>query len=421
MPAYAYTGLNASGKTIKGIETADNVPALKASLKRQNVYLTTVVETAGAAGAGRASGGGGGTTSVGSREIDFGQFLDRVRPKDVAGVTRLMSTLLNAGVTLPESLVALTDQVESPRFKNILSDVGAKVNEGSSLADAMSAHPKVFSKLYINMIRAGEASGSLETVLIRIADFMDQQEEMRSKVTTAMFYPMAMALVGVGVVTLLMVKVVPGIAEMFEGQGAQLPFTTRSLILVSDVVAGYWWLLIIGAIGLVMGFKKWRATTIGRELSDRFILAMPVVGGLARKIAIARLARTLSTMLASGVQLLQALDIVRSLLGNVVLEKVLTQARDEIREGAGIALSLKRSGQFPPLVTHMIAVGERSGQLEAMLTDLADAYDRESSAAITRATAILEPVMIVAMGGSVGFIVFAIMTPILQMNQMGGQ
>jgi general secretion pathway protein F len=420
MPAYAYTGLNASGKTIKGIETADNVPALKASLKRQNVYLTGVVETAGAAGGGGARASGGGTTSIGSREIDFGQFLDRVRPKDVAAVTRLMSTLLNAGVTLPESLVALTDQVESPRFKNILSDVGAKVNEGSSLADAMSAHPKVFSKLYINMIRAGEASGSLETVLIRIADFMDQQEEMRSKVTTAMFYPVAMALVGVGVVTLLMVKVVPGIAEMFEGQGAELPFTTRSLILVSDIVAGYWWLLIIGAVGLVSGFKKWRATTIGRELSDRFILAMPVVGGLARKIAIARLARTLSTMLASGVQLLQALDIVRSLLGNVVLEKVLTQARDDIREGAGIALSLKRSGQFPPLVTHMIAVGERSGQLEAMLTDLADAYDRESSAAITRATAILEPVMIVAMGGSVGFIVFAIMTPILQMNQMGG-
>lgn len=420
MPAYAYTGLNATGKTIKGIETADNVPALKASLKRQNVYLTAVVETAGGGAVG-AHGGGGGASSVGSREIDLGQFLDRVRPKDVAGVTRLMSTLLNAGVTLPESLVALTDQVESPRFKNILSDVGAKVNEGSSLADAMASHPKVFSKLYINMIRAGEASGSLETVLIRIADFMDQQEDMRSKVTTAMFYPMAMALVGVGVVTLLMVKVVPGIAEMFEGQGAELPFTTRSLILVSDVVAGYWWLIIMALGGAVYGFRRWRVTTVGRELTDRFILGFPVLGNLARKIAVARLARTLSTMLASGVQLLQALDIVRSLLGNVVLEKVLTQARDEIREGAGIALALKRSGQFPPLVTHMIAVGERSGQLEQMLTDLADAYDREASAAITRATAILEPVMIVAMGGSVGFIVFAIMTPILQMNQMGSQ
>ncbi len=418
MPAYAYTGLNATGKTIKGIETADSIAALKQALKRQGVYLTAVAEAAGgSAGTSRATSGGG----LGSREIDFGQFFDRIRPKDVAGVTRLMSTLLCAGVTLPESLVALTDQVESPRFKNVLSDIGAKVNEGSSLADAMASHPKVFSKLYINMVRAGEASGSLETVLIRIADFMDQQEELRGKVTTAMFYPLAMALVGVGVVTLLMVKVVPGIADMFAGQGAELPFTTRSLIWLSSVIAGYWWLLIIAFGGMVYGFRKWRATPTGRELTDRFILGFPIVGQLARKIAISRFARTLSTMLASGVQLLQALDIVRSLLGNVVLEKVLTQARDEIREGAGIAPALKRSGQFPPLVTHMIAVGERSGQLEQMLTDLADAYDREASAAITRATAILEPVMIVLMGGSVGFIVFAIMTPILQMNQMGAQ
>jgi general secretion pathway protein F len=418
MPAYAYTGLNPAGKTIKGIETADSVPALKSLLKRQGVYLTAVTEaTRGAATAG---GGGATGSSVGSREIDLGQLFDRIRPKDVAGITRLMSTLLCAGVTLPESLVALTDQVESPRFKNVLSDVGSKVNEGSSLADALAGHPKVFSKLYINMVRAGEASGSLETVLIRIADFMDQQEELRGKVTTAMFYPVAMGLVGVGVVTLLMVKVVPGIAEMFAGQGAELPFTTRSLINISAVISGYWWLLITLFIGAVTGFRKWHATPVGRELTDRFILATPIVGGLARRIAIARFARTLATMLASGVQLLQALDIVRSLLGNVVLEKVLTRARDEIREGAGIAVALKRSGQFPPLVTHMIAVGERSGQLEQMLTDLANAYDRESSAAITRLTAVLEPIMIVAMGGSVGFIVFAIMTPILQMNQMGG-
>lgn len=415
MPAYAYTGLNPAGKTIKGIETADNVAALKAALRRQGVYLTAVTEAAGG------SASSGAARSAASREVDLGQFFDRIRPKDVAGMTRLMSTLLCAGVTLPESLVALTDQVESPRFKNVLSDVGSKVNEGSSLADAMAAHPKVFSKLYINMVRAGEASGSLETVLIRIADFMDQQEELRGKVTTAMFYPAAMALVGIGVVTLLMVKVVPGIAEMFAGQGAELPFTTRSLIAVSEIVSGYWWLLIMLLIGAIWGFRKWRATPNGRELTDRFILGLPVIGGLARKIAVARFSRTLATMLASGVQLLQALDIVRSLLGNVVLEKVLTQARDEIREGAGIAAALKRSGQFPPLVTHMIAVGERSGQLEQMLTDLADAYDRETSAAITRATAVLEPVMIVLMGGSVGFIVFAIMTPILQLNQMGGK
>jgi len=418
VPAYAYTGLDTLGKTIKGIETADSVPALKGALKRKGVYLTAVTEAAGgSAASSRATGGGG--TSVGSREIDFSQYLDRIKPKDVSGMTRLLSTLLCAGVTLPEALLALTDQVESPRFRNILSDVGSRVNEGSSLADAMANHPKVFNNLYLNMIRAGEASGSLETVLIRIAEFMDQQEELRGKVTTAMFYPMAMGVVGVGVVTLLMVKVVPSIADIFSGQGAELPLSTRALIGLSDFVVGYWWLIIMASVGTVMGWRRWKATTAGRLILDRTILSLPVIGQLARKIAVARFSRTLATMLASGVQLLQALDIVRTLLGNVVLEKVLTQARDEIREGEGIAPALKRSGQFPPLVTHMIAVGERSGQLEQMLIDVADAYDREASAAITRATAVLEPIMIVVMGGTVGFIVFSIMTPIMKMNEMG--
>lgn len=419
MPAYAYTGLNASGKNVKGVETADSVGALKAGLKRKGVYLTAVTETAtGGAVSSRATGGRAGG---GAREVDIGQFFDRIRPKDVSGVTRLMSTLLCAGVTLPEALVALTDQVESPRFKNVLSDIGSKVNEGSSLADAMAGHPKVFNKLYINMVRAGEASGALETVLIRIADFMDQQEELRGKITTAMFYPVAMFIVGVGVVALLMIKVVPSISEIFAGQGAELPFTTRSLIGLSDFIVNRWKLLVVAVAGSIYGFTKFKQSPKGNEFLDRLSLSLPVIGTLVRKIAIARFARTLATMLASGVQLLQALDIVRSLLGNVILEKVLVQARDEIREGEGIAPALKRSGQFPPLVTHMIAVGERSGQLEQMLTDLADAYDREASSAITRATSILEPVMIVLMGGTVGFIVFAIMTPILQMNEMGAQ
>lgn len=418
MPAYAYTGLDSLGKTVKGIETADSVPALKVALKRKGVYLTAVSEAAsGSAASSKATGGGGG----GAIEIDLAAFFDRIRNKDVSGVTRLLSTLLCAGVTLPEALIALTEQVESPRFRNILSDIGSRVNEGSSLADAMARHPKVFTDLYLNMIRAGEASGSLETVLIRIADFMDQQEELRGKVTTAMFYPVAMAVVGIGVVTLLMVKVVPSISDIFAGQGAELPFSTRMLIGVSDFVVAWWWAIIFASIGLVYLWRRWKATAAGRLIVDTAVLGMPVVGQLARKIAIARFSRTLSTMLASGVQLLQALDIVRSLLGNVVLEKVLTQARDEIREGEGIAPALKRSGHFPPLVTHMIAVGERSGQLEQMLTDLADAYDREASSAITRATAVLEPIMIVLMGGTVGFIVFSIMTPIMQMNSQMGQ
>lgn len=412
MPAFAYTGLSASGKTVKGIENAESVAALKSALKRSGIYLTAVTETSAAAAAQAAAGG---------REIDLGRVFDRVKPKDVANVTRLLSTLLIAGVTLPEGLNALVEQVESPRFKGILSDLGAKVNEGSSLADAMQSHSDVFDKLYVNMVRAGEASGSLETVLIRIADFMEQQEELRSKVSTALVYPVVMSIVGAFVVGILMVKVVPQISQMFEDQGAELPWTTRMLMWISNTLVDYWLPLIILAGLIYWGWTAWKKSASGRQTLDRVILKAPLVGDLARKIAVSRFARTLSTMLASGVQLLEALDIVRGLLNNVVLEKVVTDARATIREGEGVAAALKRSGQFPALVTHMIAVGERSGQLEKMLTDVADAYDREASTAISRSTAVLEPVMIVVMAGVVGFIVFSIMTPILQMNQMVGQ
>ena len=410
MPAYAYTGLSKSGKAVKGIENADNVAALKQNLKRIGIFLTAVTETTSQTQ---------GTT--GGREIDLSAFFDRISQKVVARNTRLLATLLCAGVTLPESLQALTDQVESRRFKGILSDVANKVNEGSSLADALSRYPDLFLPLYINMVRAGEASGSLETVLLRIADFMDQQEELKGKVTSAMIYPAIMTVLSGGIVIMLMVNVVPQITEMFDGMNAELPWNTKFLIWLSNLLASWWFLIAVGIGVLVWLFRRWRATEIGRATFDTVVLKLPIIGDMARKLSVARFARTLATMLASGVQLLQALDIVRSLLGNWVLEKVVATARDNIREGEGIAPALKRSGQFPALVTHMIAVGERSGQLEQMLTDVANAYDREVNIALTRMTAMLEPLMIVAMGGSVGFIVFSIMQPIMMLNQMAGQ
>lgn len=411
MPAFAYTGLNSSGRTIKGIESHESVGALKAALKRKGIYLTAVTESAaGVKEKGSSSSG-----------IDFSAYLDRVTNKLLARVTRLLGTLLCAGVTLPESIDALIEQVESAKLKGILSDIGGKVREGSALADAMGDHPKVFTPLYLNMVRAGEASGSLETVLLRLADFTEKQEEMRSKVTTALAYPMVTGTVGAAVVALLMVKVVPNITQMFSDQGVELPLPTRLLMFVSDTIAGYWWAILALLAGAVWLFRRYRNSKEGRLTTDRILLRLPVIGDMARKIAIARFARTLSTMLASGVQLLQALDIVRSILGNVVLEKVVVQARDNIREGAGISSSLKQSGEFPPLVHHMVAVGERAGQLEQMLSDVADTYERETDTAINRAMTLLEPAMIVGMGGSVAFIVMAIMQPMLTLNQMAGK
>jgi general secretion pathway protein F len=220
---------------------------------------------------------------------------------------------------------------------------------------------------------------------------------------------------------MLMINVVPQITEMFDGMNAELPWNTQFLIWISNLLAAWWFLFLAAGFGVVWLFRRWRKTEAGRATGDTILLKIPVVGDLARKLAIARFARTLATMLASGVQLLQALDIVRSLLGNYVLEKVVGTARENIREGEGIAPALKRSGEFPSLVTHMIAVGERSGQLEQMLIDVANAYDREVNIALTRMTATLEPLMIVLMGGSVGFIVFSIMQPIMLLNEMAGQ
>lgn len=415
MPAYAYTGLGAKGRQVKGIESADNVAALKAALKRKGIYLTSVNETSAKVTKTSKQG-----DSAGGTEIDVGALFDRISQSTVSRITRLMATMLSAGVTLPEALAALVEQVESERLKGILSNIATKVNEGSALADAMSEYPKVFRTLYINMVRAGEASGSLEVVLVRVADFMDQQEELRGKLGKAMIYPAAMTVISAFIVGLLMVNVVPQITGMFEDMNAQLPWNTRLLIAVSNFVGAYWWLILMLIPVVVELARRWRNSKPGRLMTDTILLSLPVVGDLVRKVAISRFTRTLATMLASGVQLLQALDIVRALLGNVVLEKVVGEARDNIREGQGIAPALKRSGQFPPLVTHMVAVGERSGQLEQMLEDVARAYDREVNNALERMTALLEPLMIVLMGGSVGFIIFSIMQPIMMLNEMAG-
>ncbi|MCX4242950.1 type II secretion system inner membrane protein GspF [Paraliomyxa miuraensis] len=414
MPAYAYTGLSAKGKNVKGVATADNVAALKASLRRDGIYLTAVNETTAAAGAAASASGGA------DREIDLAKLFDRVTPKMVASMTQLLGTLLQAGVTLPEALAALTDQVESQRFKTVLTDISEKVNQGSSLADSMAAYPKVFPQLYVNMIRAGEASGALETVLFRLSEFLEKQLEIKNKINSAMLYPVVLAILGAAIITLLMVGIVPKITGMFEDMSAELPWNTKLLIWMSDTISGYWWAILLLIWFLGWAFARWRRTEAGRWAGDAMVLRLPVVGELVRKIAISRFSLTLSTLLSSGVQLLHALDIVRTLLGNVVLEDVIAKARDSIREGENIAPALKRSGQFPPLVTHMIAVGERSGQLEQMLGDVARTYDRETNTSIQRLTGLLEPLMIVFMGVGVGFVVASIMQPIMMLTEMAG-
>lgn len=413
MPVYEYKGLTEAGKPMRGVRDADNLKALRALLRKDGIFLTEVTAEKAAAG-GEGAGG-----AIRGREVNVQKLVgNRVGAGDIAVMTRQLAVLIGAGVTLVEGLTTLQDQLDHPRLKLIVSQVKNKVNEGSSLGDAMAAHPKVFSHLYVNMIKAGEKSGALDVVLNRLADYTESQSRLKNKVVGTMIYPALMLVFGFLILCVLLTVVVPNVTKIFATNNLTLPLVTRMLITVSDFAKAYWWAFIGGGFLAVVCFKKWRATEKGRHTWDAFTLRLPVIGKLLRKLEVARFARTLSTLLKSGVPLLGAMDIVRNILGNVIIAEVVDKAKDSIKEGESIAAPLRRSGEFPPLVYHMIAIGERSGQLEDMLNNVADAYDGEVDVSIGALTSLLEPVMVIGMGGSVAFIVFAILMPLLQLNTM---
>jgi general secretion pathway protein F len=310
--------------------------------------------------------------------------------------------------------------VEKERLKRVISEVRQRVNEGASLADALAVHPKVFTTLYVNMIRAGESSGALDVVLVRLADFTESQARLRSKIIGTMTYPIFMIVIGSGIMGILFAVVIPKITKIFEDTQVTLPWTTKLLIGFSTVVSKYWWVMLLLVVVGVWGFWRWKATTAGRARWDRFKLTIPIFGRLIRTIAVGRFTRTLATLLQSDVPLLAAMDIVKNIVGNVRLAEVIEQARQAIQEGESIAAPLKRSGEFPPLVHHMVAVGERSGSLEEMLGNVADAYEDQVETTIAALTSLMEPLMIVVMGAIVAFVVFSVLMPILQINTLAG-
>ena len=411
MPVFEYTGLTEAGKNVRGIRDAESSKVLRQILRKDGVYLTE----ARAAEAGAVVG----EQKTGlSREVDLGAMLGftGVSAQDLAIATRQLATLIGAGIPLVDALTALVDQIEQPRLKRIMGVVKQKVNEGSSLADALREHPKVFSDLYVNMIRAGESSGALDVVLIRLADFTESQAQLRNKILGAMLYPAIMVVVGIAIVSILFVVVIPKVTKIFEDMNVTLPWTTRILIGVSSFARDYWYVVLVALPALVFGVRRYVRTARGRAAWDRAKLRAPIFGELTRMLALSRFAKTLATLLASGVPLLTAMDIVKNIVSNTLLASVIDNARDAIREGESIAAPLKRSGQFPPLVYHMIAIGERSGQLEEMLQNVARSYEAQVEMRVGALTSLLEPVMIVAMGGGVAFIVFSILMPIMQLN-----
>jgi general secretion pathway protein F len=416
MSLYAWKGLDVGGKTVGGTRDADGPKALRQSLRKDGVFITELSEVLGGAVKKAASVSGAPARSRLRRDVNLQQLLERVRPQEIAAFTRQLGTLLTAGIPLAEGLGALAEQSDNKKLERVLAGVRQKVNEGASLGDTLAAHPTLFPDLYVNMVRSGEAAGNLDAVLMRLAEFLDTQLALRSKISGALTYPIIMMVLGSLVMGVLLIVVVPQITSVFEDMGKTLPWNTRLLIAVSTLAGGYWWLLIPAGVGGYFGFRRWSRTPRGRALLDRAKLRMWLIGPLARFVASARFARTLSTMLSAGVPVLTALEITKKVLNNTVLEKVVEEARDAIREGESIAATLKKSGQFPSMMVHMVAVGERSGQLETMLENVASAYEREVDGKVARLTTILSPAIIVTMALVVVFIVFSILTPILDMQ-----
>lgn len=397
MPVYKYKAIDETGRTVQGIIDAESPKGATDKLKRQGVFLSSLNEVRE------------------GRARSF-SFFKGINISELAVTTRQFSTLISAGLPLEASLVALSEQTEDARLGQILTEVRDRVSEGSSLANALSEHKSVFSDLYINIVRAGEASGTLDIVLLRLADFLEKQAALTSRVRSALIYPIFMFFIGGGVLFFTMTYVIPRISKIFEDSEKALPVMTVILISVSGFFSSHILLLLIAIPLLLFAAYRFYKTERGKMLFDRISLKVPIFGKISSMVMISRFTRTLGTLLASGIPLLDALKIGEAVMGNQVYGKALEEVRANVREGTSLAKPLRDSGVFPPLVTRMIAVGEQTGEMEGMLTKVADIYDQQVDTMVSTLTSLLEPVMIVIIGAIMGFIVFAVLLPIFSLT-----
>lgn len=408
MPVYAYKGVSSAGKNLKGTLSAENIRAARARMRTDGVYLTDIQETDTRSEPKTADSKSG--ASRFSIELPV-----RIPTTERAMATRQLATLVGAGIPLVESLGALVEQVEHAALKSIFAQVRDRVNEGASLADALAATDK-FDTLYVSMIRAGEASGALDKVLVRIADYLEDQVRLSSKVTSILVYPAVMLGFAVVVVALLVTIVLPQITSLLLSLGEELPFYTRWVIGGSEFVRSWWWALLIGFGAAFFGFRAVGRTPRGRATLDRTYLRMPIFGRVIRIVAIARFTRTLSSLLSGGVNIIQSLDIARHVANNTVIAEAITNARTSVLEGASLAAPLRQSGEFPPMVITMVEVGERAGDLESMLAKVAQTYDEQVETTVTRMTSLMEPLLILLMVGIVLVIILATLMPLLSIT-----
>ncbi|MCD6570765.1 MAG: type II secretion system inner membrane protein GspF [Deltaproteobacteria bacterium] len=406
MAVYTWIGYSDKGKETRGMIDADSPREAKLKLRAQGIFVSSISEELPSEE---------GFTLKG---VSLKDIVVRVKTEDIAVMTRQLSTLVGASIPLVDALSALYEQIDHPLLKKVIAQIREAVNEGLSLADALSQHKRIFPDLYINMVRSGEASGALDVVLLRLAEFLEGWHRLRSKISAAFVYPILLFVVCITVLTYLLTAVVPKVVDMFETMNQVLPLPTRILIGVSDILGKTWYLIGIAIIVGIYLLMRWKATEKGALRYDKWRMSMPIFGSIYRKIGIARFARTLGTLLASGVPILEAMSIVKTVVQNRVMEAAITDAISEIMDGSSVAVPLKKSGVFPPIIIHMIAVGEKSGRLEDMLLKAADAYEDDVETTIAALTSVLEPVMILIMGVTVGFVVMAILFPMLEMSQI---
>lgn len=404
MAVFEYRALEPTGKRVKGVIDADTPVQARRKLRDQQLFPTEVTPSANAAADGHGSASGGG--------LAIGQ----VRTRDIALMTRQLAVLLKAGMPMAEALTAVLDQTERPRLRAAIFDVRDRVNEGSRLADALRQHPTIFSPLYVNMVGAGEASGSLEVVLRRLVDVLEHQARMRSRVLSTLAYPAFMVVFAIAIIAFLMLVIVPRITALFEKQGQELPWITQVLIAVADFVGSYWFLILAGIAGVFALWRWWVGRPEGRATWDRLKLRVPLYGPLHLKLVSARFARILGTMLESGLTMMNALDVVNTVLQNRYVEQLMENVRHGVRRGRDLAVPLREAGLFPPMLVYMVDLGQRSGELEAMLINAADTFDEDVTMTVDALVSLLEPVIIVVMGVFVGLLVLAILLPILNMS-----
>ena len=412
MPDYKYNAIDRNGAQTSGKVDAASEEQARQKLMARGLMVTTLTGDGGAA---KPLVGGAPAKKAG---FSFGA---KVTQDDVTVMTRQLATLIVAGLPLLRALELIHKQERNPAFKAILANIAESVSQGNNLSEALQAHPKVFDRLFVNMIRAGEAGGVLDKVLDRLAKFREKASRIQKKVKSAMVYPAVVVTVAVVIVFILMVKVVPSFQNLLSGQKTQMPALTAFVVGISDALVTYWYVTPVLLIGLVVGFKAWLASAKGKELFDRIVFKLPKVGGFVQIVSVSRFARTFGTLMASGVPILQAINITRDTLDNVVIAKSLERVHDRVRDGEPLSVPLEQTGVFPQMVTSMIQVGEETGQLPEMLNRVADIYDEEVDNAVGALTSIIEPVLIVGLAVIVGTIVLAMFLPLIALiTKMSG-